>query len=174
MDGILVGIGTVLADDPLLTARPAGPRMATRIILDTHARTPPTAQLVRTAREIPTLIASAGVTESEGKLRERGCEALSLPLQKDHLSLPALLDELGWRRMTNLLIEGGSAVLGAFLEARAIDEVHVFISPRLAGGAAAKTPVGGHGVERIAESLRLANSAMQILDGDVYIRGRLV
>jgi diaminohydroxyphosphoribosylaminopyrimidine deaminase/5-amino-6-(5-phosphoribosylamino)uracil reductase len=156
-----------------LTARPPGPRTATRIILDTHAQTPLTSQLVRTAGEVPTLIVSAATTGPAEKLRELGCEILSLPSQNAQVSLPALLDELGRRRMTNLLVEGGSAVLGAFLDARAIDEVHVFISPRLAGGADAKTPIGGHGIDSIADALCLANCALKMLDGDVYLQGRL-
>jgi diaminohydroxyphosphoribosylaminopyrimidine deaminase/5-amino-6-(5-phosphoribosylamino)uracil reductase len=173
MDGILVGIGTVLADDPLLTARPPGPRTATRIILDTHARTLPTSQLAQTAREVPTLIGTAQLTTAEETLRELGCEILSLPSQNGLLSVAALLAELGRRRMTNLLVEGGSAVLGAFFDTPAIDELHVFISPRLAGGADAKTPVGGHGIERITDSLRLANCALEVLDGDMYFHARL-
>jgi diaminohydroxyphosphoribosylaminopyrimidine deaminase/5-amino-6-(5-phosphoribosylamino)uracil reductase len=173
MDGILVGIGTVLADDPLLTARPPGPRTATRIVLDTHARTPTTSQLVRTARDAPTLIVTAESAAPEKNLRALGCEVLRLPSQHDLLSIPLLLAELGRRRMTNLLVEGGSAVLGAFLDAQAIDEVHVFISRQLAGGVEAKTPIGGHGIDRIADTLRLGNCTMEMLDGDLYLGGRL-
>lgn len=172
MDGVLVGIGTVLADDPLLTARPPGPRTATRIVLDSNARTPLTSQLVQTAREVPTLIAIAEFMTPGDKLRALGCDVLSLPNQNQSLSVSALLDELGRRRMTNVLIEGGSTVLGAFFDARAIDGVHVFVSPLLAGGAEANTPIGGHGIERIADGLRLAELAHEVLDGDVYIHGR--
>jgi diaminohydroxyphosphoribosylaminopyrimidine deaminase/5-amino-6-(5-phosphoribosylamino)uracil reductase len=83
----------------------------------------------------------------------------------------ALLAELGKRRMTNVLVEGGAAVLGSFLDAAAIDEVHVFIAPRMAGGADALTPIGGRGVEKIAQALELAECHAERLDGDVYVRG---
>src|SRR5262249_31358602 len=107
-----------------------------------------TSQLVRTAREIPTLIATAE-TSSIG-LPDLGCEVLELPSADGRVALPALLDEMGRRRMTNVLVEGGSGVLGAFLATRAIDEVHVFIAPKLIGGAEAKTPIEGPGVLRIS------------------------
>jgi diaminohydroxyphosphoribosylaminopyrimidine deaminase/5-amino-6-(5-phosphoribosylamino)uracil reductase len=79
--------------------------------------------------------------------------------------------ELGRRRFTNVLVEGGSRVLGSFLDARAVDEVHVFIAPRLAGGAEALTPVGGRGVEKIAEALTLAECRVEVVEGDVYVHG---
>ena len=83
----------------------------------------------------------------------------------------ALLDELGRRRFTNVLVEGGSGVLGSFLDASAIDEVHVFVAPRLAGGAAALTPVGGQGVGRMADALRLTGWEIEQIEGDLYIHG---
>ena len=148
MDAIVVGIGTALADDPRLTARPPGPRTATRIVLDNRGRLPLDSVLVRTAREVPTLVVTtAGEdTLSASALRERGCEVLPLPAEPGRLKIDALLTELGRRRMTNLLVEGGAGVHGNFLDAGAVDEVHVFIAPRLAGGATALTPVGGRGV----------------------------
>jgi diaminohydroxyphosphoribosylaminopyrimidine deaminase/5-amino-6-(5-phosphoribosylamino)uracil reductase len=174
MDAVVVGIGTVLADDPLLTARPPGPRTPTRIVFDSHARLPPTCQLAQTAREVPVAVVTAGGHEANrlAALQARGCEVIRLP-GSDRPEVPALLAELGRRRMTNILVEGGSAVLGSFLDARAIDEVHVFIAPRLAGGAAAKTPVGGRGVEKIAEALTLAEWQVEQVEGDVLLHGRV-
>jgi diaminohydroxyphosphoribosylaminopyrimidine deaminase/5-amino-6-(5-phosphoribosylamino)uracil reductase len=86
--------------------------------------------------------------------------------------VPALLDEMGRRRMTNVLVEGGAGVLGSFLDAGEIDEVHAFIAPRLAGGTAAKTPIGGRGVEKIAGALSLAEWRVEMIEGDVYLHGR--
>jgi diaminohydroxyphosphoribosylaminopyrimidine deaminase/5-amino-6-(5-phosphoribosylamino)uracil reductase len=171
MDAIVVGIGTVLADDPLLTARPPGPRTPARIVLDSQGRTPVTCRLARTARETPTIIATAGAAAPG--LRELGCELVCLPSSSGRVALPALLDELGRRRLTNVLVEGGSAVLGAFLDARAIDEVHVAIAPRLAGGAQALTPLGGRGADKIAEALSLVSCSVQALDGDLLLHGWL-
>jgi diaminohydroxyphosphoribosylaminopyrimidine deaminase/5-amino-6-(5-phosphoribosylamino)uracil reductase len=172
VDGILVGTGTALADDPLLTARPPGPRTATRIVLDSNGRLPLTAQLVRTAREIPTLVVTTRPPESPG-LADQGCEVLSLPSGDGGVDLAALLAELGRRRMTNLLVEGGAAVLGSFLDARLVDEVHVFVAPRLLGGRAALTPVAGLGVERLAEALSLECLHLERIDDDFYLRGRV-
>jgi diaminohydroxyphosphoribosylaminopyrimidine deaminase/5-amino-6-(5-phosphoribosylamino)uracil reductase len=175
VDGIVVGIGTVLADDPLLTARPAGPRIATRIVLDSRGRLPTSCQLARTAREAPTLIITARET-SEAKtesLRAFGCEVQPLPSARGRPELDALLDELGKRRMTNLLVEGGAEVLGAFLDARAIDEVHVYIAPLLAGGTQARTAIEGTGVERIADALRLTEWEVERIEGDLVVRGRI-
>ena len=75
--------------------------------------------------------------------------------------------------MTNLLIEGGSGVLGSFLDAKLIDEVHVFLAPRLIGGAMAPTPIGGIGIEAIAHAWSLANWSVEQIASDLYIRGRL-
>jgi diaminohydroxyphosphoribosylaminopyrimidine deaminase/5-amino-6-(5-phosphoribosylamino)uracil reductase len=169
MDAILVGIGTVLADDPLLTARPPGPRTATRIVLDSRGRTPPTCQLAATARTVPTLIVTAG--DEAAALRQVGCEVRAVDAEDGRPSVGALLDELGRRRMTNVLVEGGSEVLGSFLDAGEIDEVHVFIAPRLAGGREALSPVGGRGVGRIAEALPLAGWQVEVVEGDVLLQG---
>jgi diaminohydroxyphosphoribosylaminopyrimidine deaminase/5-amino-6-(5-phosphoribosylamino)uracil reductase len=173
MDAILVGIGTALADDPLLTARPPGPRTALRIVLDSRGRLPPTSQLVRTAREAPVLVltSEAAAVQHRQELAALGCEVQALPGEGERPSVAALLDELGRRRLTNLLVEGGGEVLGSFRDADAIDEVHVFIAPRLAGGAGAKTPIEGQGVARIEEALPLAQWQVELIEGDVLVHG---
>jgi diaminohydroxyphosphoribosylaminopyrimidine deaminase/5-amino-6-(5-phosphoribosylamino)uracil reductase len=173
MDAILVGIGTVLADNPQLTARPPGSRTPARIVLDSHGRIPQDAIVVQTAHSAPTIVAT---TESMPQMRraalqQHGCEVLILPEQHGRVSVDALIAELGRRRLTNLLVEGGSGVLGAFFDAVAIDEFHVFIAPRLMGGATAKTPIGGIGVQQMADTLRLTDWTNEVLDGDVYIHG---
>src|SRR5262249_9249079 len=144
-----------------------------RIILDSTARTPLTAQLIRTAREIPTLIAttSAAPASQQEALQATGCEVLALPAAEKRVSVAALLAELGRRRMTNVLIGGGAEVLGSFLDAGTIDEVHVFVAPLLVGGAEAHTPLTGQGVARIADGLRLARWDVEMCEGDVYLHG---
>jgi diaminohydroxyphosphoribosylaminopyrimidine deaminase/5-amino-6-(5-phosphoribosylamino)uracil reductase len=174
MDAIVVGVGTALADDPQLTARPPGPRTATRIVLDSTGRLPEESQLVRTAREVPALVAATPriATEKAARLREQGCEVLVLPEEAGRPAVAALLDELGLRRMTNLLVEGGGEVLGAFRDAGEIDEVHAYIAPKLAGGAGAPTAMGGAGAATIAEALMLAEWQVEVVEGDVYLHGR--
>jgi diaminohydroxyphosphoribosylaminopyrimidine deaminase/5-amino-6-(5-phosphoribosylamino)uracil reductase len=171
MDAIVVGIGTVLADDPLLTARPPGPRIPVRVVLDSLGRLPAASQLARTASETPVLVVTTGAEAPE--LRAAGCEVLGVAAVGGRPDLGALLDELGRRRMTNVLVEGGSEVLGNFLDAGAIDEVHVFIAPRLAGGAAARSPLGAVGVERIADASSLAEWRVELIERDVYLHGRV-
>ncbi len=173
MDAILAGIGTVLADNPQLTARPPGPRTPTRIVLDSQGRIHDEAILVQTARATPTILAATERMPDvrRAALRAHGCEVLILPEIHGRVSVEALLAELGRRRFTNVLVEGGSGVFGAFLDAAAIDEFHVFIAPRLAGGAAATSAVGGAGVQHMAEALRLTEWTHEVLDGDLYVHG---
>jgi len=181
MDAIVVGRGTVAADDPLLTARPPGPRVATRVIVTASGRideintcTRNKYQLRATARETPVLI----FTTEKGRERLGGWEAdgseIYVPPPPNSLSgmsVSAVLDELGRRRMTNVLVEGGAELLGAFLDARAADEFHVFIAPKILGGNGALSPVGGSGIKRIADALSLAETAVSLSGEDVYVRG---
>ncbi len=173
MDAIVVGIGTALADDPQLTARPPGPRQATRIVLDSRCRLPWTSYLVRTAQEIPTLVATTSAASSDAatQLQQQGCEVLRLPAAEEKPSVAALLAELGRRRFTNVLVEGGSALLGSFLDVGVLDEVHVFVAPVLVGGTSARTPVGGLGIAQLADALRLADWHVEKVEGDVYLHG---
>jgi diaminohydroxyphosphoribosylaminopyrimidine deaminase/5-amino-6-(5-phosphoribosylamino)uracil reductase len=172
VDGIVVGIGTALADDPLLTARPPGPRLAGRVVLDSKARLPLGAQLVQTAHTVPTMVvvSPAAPAERVEALRSAGCEIV-VP-SRDHEGTPrlvALLDELGRRRWTNLLVEGGSEVLGRLLDAGAIDEVHVFMAPQLIGGSQGKTPIAGRGIAAIANAWKFAHQKLELLDEDIYV-----
>jgi diaminohydroxyphosphoribosylaminopyrimidine deaminase/5-amino-6-(5-phosphoribosylamino)uracil reductase len=160
VDAIIVGIGTVLADDPLLTARPPGPRIATRVVLDTQGRLPAESRLVRTMGEAPLLQVTGGA---------RGVsEVLVLPLDGGRVSVSALLDELGQRRMTNVMVEGGTEVLGSFFDAGAVDEVWVFVAPKIVGG---KGVVGGRGVDRMAAALQVREWSAEMVEGDIMLHG---
>jgi diaminohydroxyphosphoribosylaminopyrimidine deaminase/5-amino-6-(5-phosphoribosylamino)uracil reductase len=175
MDAIIVGRETALKDDPLLTARPPGPRTALRVVLDTRASLSPDSQLVRTAAESPVLVAAGSEASASNRRRldDAGCEVFECP-GKNHIDrLHSLLEELGRRRMTNVLVEGGSRVLGSFFDARQIDEVHVFIAPKLIGGSQARVPFAGGGIARMADALCLETPEIVTLEGDVYVRGRI-
>jgi diaminohydroxyphosphoribosylaminopyrimidine deaminase/5-amino-6-(5-phosphoribosylamino)uracil reductase len=174
MDGILVGIGTALADNPALTARPHGRRTATRVVLDSRARLPLESTLAATAREVPTIVVTttAAPPRSVEALHRLECEVFTVRADAEgRPALMPLLEELGRRRWTNLLVEGGSAVLGSLLDARLIDEVHVFLAPKLMGGEAALTPVRGMGVAAIADAIGCQVEHVEQVDGDVYWRG---
>lgn len=173
MDGILVGIGTALADDPMLTARPAGPKVATRIILDSMARLPLTSKLVESISEAPVLdvVTQSAPADRIAALQRAGVEVVVLPHSTHGPSLEALAQELGRRRMTNMLVEGGEKTLGAFFDEALIDEVHVFIAPKLVGGAHAKSPIGGVGQEQISERPSIEFSSTTSVGDDLYIHG---
>jgi len=174
VDAILVGRSTALVDDPRLTARPPGPRVATRIVLDSRASLSSESQLVRTARDIPLIIAAqeAAAVDRE-RLTKAGAEVLMLAGDSPAARLEELLQELGRRRMTNLLVEGGGQVLGSFFDAGQIDEVQAFISTRLVGGAAAPSPIAGIGRRLMSQAVQLEEPRMEVLDQDIYIHGRV-
>lgn len=183
MDAILVGAGTVLADDPMLNARPECGivhRQPLRVVADARLETPLGSQLVQTARELPVLLAVGADVSEEKTLpyRKAGCEIFrfsegSAALGSRVKQMAELLDELGRQRLTNLLVEGGSAVLGAFLDLQAIDEVNVFVAPKLCGGRNAFTPIGGTGLAQMEDAFQLADAQTQILGGDILLTGRL-
>ncbi len=175
VDAILVGRGTAERDDPLLTARPPGPRTATRIVLDSAARLSPDSRLAQSVDQAPLLVAVGEDASAERCRSLEACGAEILVLSgDDHATrTTALLDELGRRQMTNLLVEGGAQVLGTLLDIRAIDEVHVFIAPKLIGGADAPSAMAGLGFADMTTSLSLRNPVVEVLSDDVYITGRV-
>ncbi|MBM4021342.1 MAG: bifunctional diaminohydroxyphosphoribosylaminopyrimidine deaminase/5-amino-6-(5-phosphoribosylamino)uracil reductase RibD [Planctomycetes bacterium] len=136
VDGVVVGIGTALADDPLLTARPEGPRRAIRIVLDGTARLPLESRLVRTARDWPLLVAVGPLADAGrlARLRSAGCEVWQGTEVDPGGRLEELLRELGRRRLTNLLVEGGAHVLSTLFARGLVDEIHAFTAARLIGG----------------------------------------
>jgi diaminohydroxyphosphoribosylaminopyrimidine deaminase / 5-amino-6-(5-phosphoribosylamino)uracil reductase len=176
MDAILVGLGTALADDPLLTARPAGPRIAARVIVDSHARLPVTSQLVATAQQIPLWVAVTQVADAEriAALQSSGAEVICLPNNgAGRVDLSALLEELGRRRLTNVLVEGGRHLFGALFDQRLIDEVYAFVAPKLIGGDSAVSPLGGTGLPAMRDAVSLVDPEVRQLDSDVLIHGRI-
>jgi len=174
VDAVVVGIGTAVADDPLLTARPPGPRMATRVVLDSTARLPLDSQLVRTSPDVPLLLACAETADSSrvAALVEAGVEVIAGPVDdRGRLEIENLLEEFGSRRWTNVLVEGGSEVLGALADGGWIDEAHVFLAPKLVGGREALGAVGGDGLTRIPEAASLVCVETRTVGEDVYWRG---
>ncbi len=174
VDAILVGRRTAERDDPLLTARPPGARSATRIVVDSGALLAVSSQLVQTARDVPVLVAVSERAPRDAceRLEQAGVEVLRCAGATHGERLALLLDELGRRAMTNVLVEGGGALLGSLHELGELDEVHVFLAPKLIGGAHAPTPVAGRGAARIAEANTFRFQSVQQPGGDVYLVGR--
>ncbi len=146
MDAILVGSGTALADNPLLTTRPPGNRIPTRIVLDRRGRLDHKCNLVQSIQEAPLLVATSTDSKPSWRdaLEKSGAKVLVMK-GKGGDFLKELLDNLGKSRITNLLIEGGGEVFGSFFDNSLVDEIRVFICPTVMGGANSTSPVAGLG-----------------------------
>lgn len=168
MDAILVGRGTVVADDPLLTARPPGPRVAARVVVSASGQLPDRCRLRQTAREAPVIV----YTKHSERLAGWAADGAEIVAFSPHeWSVQAILADFGQRRFTNVLVEGGAGLLGSIVDAGAVDEFHVFIAPKVLGGVAAPSPVGGTGRATLADALMLERFQAQPVGEDVYLHG---
>ncbi len=177
VDAVLVGIGTILKDDPMLNCRDGAPRrIATRVILDTHLRTPMSALVVQTANKWPTLIFTSPKYSRSPKakqLRSRFVQVESVRPTSEGIPLRQVLRRLYERGMTNVLIEGGGKVLGYAFDEHLIDEIHVFIAPKLIGGRAAISPLSGRGILRIRNASILKSVEIRRVGPDLYYHAYL-
>ncbi|MEX2172431.1 MAG: bifunctional diaminohydroxyphosphoribosylaminopyrimidine deaminase/5-amino-6-(5-phosphoribosylamino)uracil reductase RibD [Pirellulales bacterium] len=175
VDAIVVGSGTARVDNPLLTARPPGPRAALRVVVDSSASLRIDSQLVRTARSTPVLVAASRHAEHSNRnvLEQAGVEVLTLAGESHAERVTGLLAELGRRQCTNVLVEGGSRLLGSLFDLGAIDEVHAFIAPKLVGGELAPSPLAGAGLATMNDAIQLQNCVVETVGEDVYVRGRV-
>jgi diaminohydroxyphosphoribosylaminopyrimidine deaminase / 5-amino-6-(5-phosphoribosylamino)uracil reductase len=174
VDGIVVGGGTAAADDPTLTARPPGPRTAVRIVVAGKRLPGAESRLVKTIDQAPLLVVvPRGADEAALRpLEKAGAEILRCAEVDPIAMVGQMLDELGKRHMTNLLVEGGGGLLGSFLAADQIDEVHAYVATKLVGGAAAPGPVAGAGLARLIDSPDFELDEVRRFDDDVRIVAR--
>ncbi|NLS97209.1 MAG: bifunctional diaminohydroxyphosphoribosylaminopyrimidine deaminase/5-amino-6-(5-phosphoribosylamino)uracil reductase RibD [Planctomycetaceae bacterium] len=175
VDAVMIGRLTARLDDPLLTARPPGPRTAVRVVVDTRATLSNNSRLVRTAWEVPVLVAvgTEAPAEDRRRLKEAGCEVFVCKADTRLGRLNQLLEELGRRRMTNVLVEGGGQLAGCLLDSGQIDEAHVFIAPKLIGGISARNPIAGEGIEDMPQAFTFLDPQIQQVGSDIYFHGRL-
>ncbi|PCS07131.1 riboflavin biosynthesis protein RibD [Lactococcus plantarum] len=171
---IMVGIGTILADDPSLTCRLADAHQPVRIICDSTLKTPRKARVVQTAKEVPTIIATC-VTD---RLRiapylKSGCQVVTLPKTEQGVDLNALMTYLGERQIDSVLLEGGQALNGAALEAQIVHRVQTYIAPIIFGGVTAKSPIGGRGVMLPSEAYHLSKPTVTRLGGDILLESEV-
>ena len=171
-DAVMVGVGTVLADDPLLTARPPGrppARQPLRVVVDSEARTPPGSRLVASAGPgAPVLVATTtrAPAARADALRAAGAEVLALPPGPDgRVDLRALMAHLGGRGITGVLVEGGATLAGSLVASGLVDEVVAFVAPVILGGERAPSPVGGAGAARVAQAWRVAHWRVRAVPG---------
>lgn len=173
---IMAGVGTVLADNPLLTCRIEGKKSPIRIICDTHLRMPPNAEIVKTAKEVPTIIAVSESVSEEKKIPfvEKGCEIWELPEKEDVVDLHALMQKLGERKIDSVLLEGGGTLNFTALRNGIVNAVQAYIAPKIFGGTEAKTPVEGMGVCLPEEAFKLKNTKLSFLGEDILIESELI
>jgi len=173
VDVVAVGVGTVLKDNPLLTARYPGARNPIRLVLDSNGRTPPNSQLLATLDDAPVWIAAcddapAARTET---LREAGATILTLPCRSGRLDIARLPAVLASREVTNVLLEGGGAVLGSAFAEGVVDEVRVFVAPIVIGGSEALSPVLGPGAAEVTNAMRLSHVRERRIGDDLLVQG---
>lgn len=176
-DAIVVGVGTVLQDDPELTVRltPAWPREPLRVVLDSGGRTPPHARIIGTRNPARALVVTGEQAPSERAraLGAAGATVVRGPLRDGRIDLRWLLAELARREVRGILVEGGAEAHASFVEAGLVDRVAVFVAPMLLGGRGAPGVLGGAGLE-LKSALRLERLEVTPLDGDLLLEADVV
>ena len=176
VDAVAVGIGTALSDDPQLTARlPDVTRQPRRVVFDSTARLPLDSQLVRASAEVPltVVISRAAPRTAADALEMAGADVVVATGQNEPARVRSALAQLGDRGIASLLLEGGPRLAGAFLDAGEVDEARFFLAPILVGGRAARDPLEGEGVERIADAVRALTLTCARSADDVLLTARL-
>jgi diaminohydroxyphosphoribosylaminopyrimidine deaminase/5-amino-6-(5-phosphoribosylamino)uracil reductase len=178
-DAVMIGVGTVVADNPSLTARTGAQLKAlashqpVRVVVDSRLRIPLKARILAQQEQARTwVITTPGASKARRRALERkGVEVIEVPALRRRVSLPALLKELGRRGITSLLAEGGSELNAELLKAKLVDRVRLYMAPSLLGGRDAKGLIGGKSPSRLAAMLTLRHVTTRIVGGDVVIEG---
>lgn len=171
VDAILVGVETVLKDDPRLTVRPSLQNPPLKVVLDSHLKTPPSARLF--SSKTPVLIAATkGAShQRENHLRQKGAQVVRFSPRQDRVPFKALLRDLAERGISHLLIEGGGQVIASAFEAQAVDRFYCIVAPKIIGGKEAPTPVEGAGIASLRRALPIRNVTVSRLGPDLLVRG---
>ena len=174
VSAIMVGVNTVIQDDPLLTCRLEEGKNPIRIICDTHLRTPLTSKIVKTANDIKTYIATSSEDKNKMKLyQNHGCEILPIKKKGNHIDLSDLMQHLGNMQIDSLLLEGGSLMNWSALEQQIVNELKIYIAPKIFGGSA-KFPVGGEGISLPNDAIRLKPYAFSQIGNDYLIESEVI
>nr|WP_314740393.1 bifunctional diaminohydroxyphosphoribosylaminopyrimidine deaminase/5-amino-6-(5-phosphoribosylamino)uracil reductase RibD [uncultured Haemophilus sp.] len=167
---IMVGVETVLADNPMLNSRMPNAKQPVRIVCDSQLRTPLDCQLVQTAKEYRTVIATlCDDMQKIEQYRPLGVEILICKAKNKRVDLHDLLQKLGEMQIDSLLIEGGSSLNFSALESGVVNRVHCYIAPKLVGGKTAKTPIGGEGIGVLANAVQLKMHSIEMIGEDVLM-----
>lgn len=171
---IMVGVGTVIADNPLLTCRMENGRNPLRIVCDTSLRTPPQSKIVATANTVPTLIATVITdTNRHQPYLDAGCEILIVSQKENHIDLTNLMQRLGEKQIDSLLLEGGGTLNWSALQSGIVNKVQVYIAPKLFGGSG-KTLVAGSGVDFPDEAFRLTRPTITLIGEDILLESEVI
>ena len=176
-DGVVVGVGTAVADDPRLTVRDAPGDSPVRVVFDTNLRVPLDSRLVRTAKDIPVIVLSGpeSPADIEAQLVELGVEVVRIPLSTEgRLDMVTALRFLAQRGIVSLLVEGGAELAGSFLAGRLADELHAFIAPILLGPRGRPGAVDWAGPDTPQQAPRIASPSWELVGEDAYVHGRIV
>lgn len=171
---IMAGVGTVLADDPMLNCRVPGARQPIRVICDSCLRTPLTAKAVTTAKEYPTILAVCEGAAGREAYEAAGCQVWELPERGGHLDLTALMERLGAEEIDSVLLEGGGTLNWTALENGLVQKVQAYIAPKLFGGKEARTPVEGLGVPSPEAAVKLKDWTLTRLGEDILLEGEVL
>lgn len=172
--GIMVGVGTVLTDDPMLDCRIEGSKNPIRIICDTTLRTPINARIIETAKTIPTILLTAiADKKSHQQYIDVGCLVMTVPLKEDKLDLQVAMKILAENGIDSILLEGGATLNASALEAGIINKVQTYIAPKLFGGLSAPTPIAGLGVDYPHQAYMLKNRKITVLGEDILIESEI-
>lgn len=172
---IMVGIGTVIKDDPLLTCRLENSKNPIRIICDTNLRTPLKSQIVLTAKEVPTIIATSCEDTQRHKLySDADCKIMVIPKSGNHIDLKLLIKNLAKENIDSILLEGGGSLNWSALQSRIVNKVQSYIAPKFFGGENSKTPVEGIGVEFPKDSFALNNKKITRIGEDILIESEVL
>lgn len=171
---IMVGVETVIKDDPLLTCRIEGGRNPVRIICDSNLRTPPDSRIVTTADKVRTIIATCNDDIiSHSPFMEKGCQIIVTDRQDGRVDLRELMKEIGRQNIDSVLLEGGGKLNWSAIEQHIADSVQAYIAPMIMGGEKARTPVSGQGAPSPDEAVRLKNVKVTAIEGDYLIEGEV-
>lgn len=172
--GIMVGVGTVIADDPMLNCRLENGRDPIRIICDSNLRMPIDSKIVRSAGDIPTIIATTSTDKNRiSEYESCGCRIITTSSKEGKVDLNQLMDILGRDGVDSILLEGGAELNWSAIQAGIVSNVITYISPKIFGGTKAKTPVSGLGAEHPADAFLLENSRIKIIGDDIRIESRV-
>ena len=169
---IMVGVGTVIADNPMLNCRLKNGRNPVRIVCDTNLRTPLECNIVRTAHEIPTIIATCSDdTARTEEYEKNGCRLMRVKKSGNHIDLNDLMEKIGNEKIDSILLEGGGELNYSALKAGIVNKIQAYVSPKIFGGAGAKTAVSGAGVESPDYAYHIERTEIKRIGEDFLMEG---